>query len=392
MGDEGPVFYANLGPWASYGSSSFPGQIFIFAKPGEPVEPICILDIKPGASVYYCNPFIRNDPNDPAHAELRVRRRSLKYLFPEDREQYEAHVTNLDFAERYRNFTGGSEWLTMYPRNPPKHKMWRADYYGQEHHVTTSETQFFALPEQEQVDSAFNSLSIQEMRDSNRLAAYRAPGVLNMTIKALSCAPRAFEIRNFLSEVEVDHILDVVGQRQLERSTTGSGGLSETRTSRTTWIPRNTDPVLNAVFRRVADALRMDEALLRDRLEGERFDYPFSQSINEDLQIVHYNEGQEYMAHHDFGFPTGRPDSPSRSINLCLYLNDVPKGGTTSFPRWRNAETSDAIHVKPEKTKAIIFYMINPDGNLDDLTQHAAMPVLEGEKWFANLWIHDPYK
>jgi prolyl 4-hydroxylase len=35
----------------------------------------------------------------------------------------------------------------------------------------------------------------------------------------------------------------------------------------------------------------------------------------------------------------------------------------------------------------MIFYMINPDGNLDDLTQHAAIPVLEGEKYFVNLRI-----
>jgi prolyl 4-hydroxylase len=40
----------------------------------------------------------------------------------------------------------------------------------------------------------------------------------------------------------------------------------------------------------------------------------------------------------------------------------------------------------------MIFFMLNPDGNLDDLTQHAALPVLEGEKWFANLWIHDPIR
>jgi hypothetical protein len=26
----------------------------------------------------------------------------------------------------------------------------------------------------------------------------------------------------------------------------------------------------------------------------------------------------------------------------------------------------------------------------DDLSMHAAAPVLEGEKWFANVWIWDP--
>jgi prolyl 4-hydroxylase len=110
--------------------------------------------------------------------------------------------------------------------------------------------------------------------------------------------------------------------------------------------------------------------------------------INEDLQIVHYNVGEQYTAHHDFGYPKNIHDKSTRSINLCMYLNDVPAGGETSFPRWRNGETVNALNVKPEKGKAVIFYMIKPDGNLDDLTQHAALPVIEGEKYFANLWIH----
>ena len=98
-------------------------------------------------------------------------------------------------------------------------------------------------------------------------------------------------------------------------------------------------------------------------------------------------------AHHDFGYPKG-PGAKhiSRSINLCMYLNNVPAGGETAFPRWRNAETGEAIKVKPEKGKAMLFYMTLPDGNKDDLSQHAGMPVLEGEKYFANLWIHDPIR
>lgn len=75
-----------------------------------------------------------------------------------------------------------------------------------------------------------------------------------------------------------------------------------------------------------------------------------------------------------------------------MYLKDVESGGETSFPRWRNAETGEAINVKPEKGKAMIFYMVNPDGNLDDLTHHAALPVIKGEKFFANLWIWDPIR
>jgi prolyl 4-hydroxylase len=149
---------------------------------------------------------------------------------------------------------------------------------------------------------------------------------------------------------------------------------------------------MDAIMKRAADVLKIDEALLRHRTQGELPDQSNLKPMNEDLQIVHYAQGQQYTAHHDFGFPDIRPNTPSRSINLCMYLNEGMVGGETAFPRWRNAETDDAVKAVPKKGKAMIFYMKNPDGNLDDLSQHAAMPVIEGEKWFANLWTWDPLR
>lgn len=168
--------------------------------------------------------------------------------------------------------------------------------------------------------------------------------------------------------------------------------VSDVRTSQTTWLPRHYSPIMDAVIKRAADVLMIDEALFRHREPGEHPDLPGRIPINEDLQIVHYNQGAEYTTHTDHGYPDTRPNAPSRSINLCLYLNEGMEGGETAFPRWRNAETDDAIKAVPKKGRAMIFYMKNPDGNLDDLSQHAAMPVIRGEKWFANLWTWDPYR
>jgi prolyl 4-hydroxylase len=394
-GPSGPVLNDSLRPWTSGGTSCFPNHKFIFTKPEKPDEVLCRMTIVPDVAVYYCDPFL---PPYEFHTDARARGeqllgggRSLDSLSAEDRAHYDAHVYNLEFGEVYKKFTGGSEWLTMYPKNPPRHKIWRADYFGQEHYVQTLETQFIEIPPAEEI----YELSRFDMRrgedESIALSEYRSPGLMNITIKALSCAPRAFEIKNFLSDIEVDHILDIVQQKELERSTT-NGHLSSTRTSTTTWLSRNSDLIVDAVFRRVADALRINEALLRDRDADELENFPTRSRINEDLQIVHYDVGQEYQAHHDFSMPKETLDVPGRSINLCLYLNNVIEGGETSFPRWRNAETGESLKVKPEKGKAMIFYMVNPDGNLDDLTQHAALPVIAGEKYFANLWIHDPVR
>jgi prolyl 4-hydroxylase len=187
------------------------------------------------------------------------------------------------------------------------------------------------------------------------LAAFRDIGEMNITLTVVSVSPRILQIDNFLSDVEVDHILDLAIKKNLQRSTTGMGGSdsheSDTRTSRTTWLKRNSSPIMNAIIRRGADVLKIDEALLRTRSTGEMPEVPFLGAINEELQIVHYAQGQQYTAHHDFGYPGTRPNSPSRSINLCMYLNEGMVGGETAFPRWRNADTDDAVKAVPKRGK-----------------------------------------
>jgi prolyl 4-hydroxylase len=394
-GPSKPEFNANLGPWESGGTACYPSHKFIITTPHRPDDVICRFDIVKGTSVYYCDPFSEESRTQDLHARGVVtpsKLRSLDELSHHELDEYSAHVYNLEFGELYKNFTGGSEWLSMYPKDPPKHPIWRADYFGQTHLVQTQETQFMKLP-----PSELHPLPAFKMRRNATaplpLAKYREPGMLNLTLTALSVAPRAFEIRHFLSDLEADHILELVRKKNVVRSTT-NGHQSSTRTSSNTWLERHRDPIMDAIHRRAADVLRLDEALLRHREPDEFPGMPSSGPINEALQVVHYEEGQEYTAHHDFSYPDVRPDgapnSPSRSINLCMYLNDVEKGGQTSFPRWRNAETSNSLDVTPEKGKAMIFYMVNPDGNLDDLSQHAALPVGPGsEKWFTNLWIWD---
>jgi 2OG-Fe(II) oxygenase superfamily len=82
--------------------------------------------------------------------------------------------------------------------------------------------------------------------------------------------------------------------------------------------------------------MRMDESLFRERELGEQpkgdtIDH--GDKINEDTQIVRYQQGQQYTAHHDFSYPQGPGKHKVRAINLCMYLNNVKAGGQTSFPR-----------------------------------------------------------
>ena len=46
--------------------------------------------------------------------------------------------------------------------------------------------------------------------------------------------------------------------------------------------------------------------------------------------------------------------------------------------------------VHPGKGSAVLFYSQLEDGNMDDYSLHAALPVKKGEKWLCNVWIWDP--
>ena len=78
----------------------------------------------------------------------------------------------------------------------------------------------------------------------------------------------------------------------------------------------------------------------------------------------------------------------TRFATLLLYLNEPTLGGQTLFPKTAVREPPLALH--PGKGGALLFYNLLPDGNVDDASLHAALPVLAGEKWLANFWVWDP--
>jgi len=92
--------------------------------------------------------------------------------------------------------------------------------------------------------------------------------------------------------------------------------------------------------------------------------------------------------HRGWGFDN---KGPTRFVTLLLYLNEPEAGGQTAFPLAKDESTGEPIFTHPGKGSAVLFYNLLPDGNTDDTTLHAALPVVKGEKWLANFWIWDPY-
>lgn len=388
-------------PFDSAGTASFPHHTF-HIEDDESREVVAKFVIDPPTSVYYYDAITVSDNVD----ETLV---NVNKLTLYEQQAYKAHIDSRKFSEYYYQFTG-RQYLSFYPRTPPIHRLWPANYFGQEHWVTSRETHFITNPPLVELTSIdeFGSERILQDNDARLLSNYREQkdnetNYLNMTLKVISCAPRAFEINNFLSPAEVDHIMYLTTGLNLVRSTTAGGTerfnadeelerdhTKDTRTSLNTWVYREKDAIMDTIYRRAADVLRIDEALLRPRSVDE---YPQmdnnTRSLAEALQLVHYDVGQEYTAHHDFGYAkynNEKKQQPARFATLLLYLNEPEEGGATQFPRWANAETNEGLNVEPKRGKAVLFYSQLPDGNMDDLSQHAALPVRVGEKWLMNLW------
>lgn len=373
-------------PFHHAGTSSFPGHEFIWTDPEN-------------VNTVYHRSVIRSWPDNlQVYDPYRENPEALEQLTPDQRRQYEHLRTTLEFSRQYEAFTG-RPYLADYLRNPPNQFLWPAEYFGQQHWVETYETHFTKMPSQSYLSA------MQAGQRNLALEEYRAPSKLNMTLTVLSVAPRIFEIQNFLSPIEIQHILEIAGATELSRSTVGNvekdslGAQkrevqSNTRTSTNSWVERTRSPLIDAVYRRAANLMQMDEALLRDRGEDEVEHYGSRRSIAEDLQLVHYNPGQEYVAHHDFGYRDLKsPGQKARFATLLFYLNDEGlQGGATTFPRWRNAETFLPLKVTPQAGKAVLFYSQLPDGNFDDFSQHSAEKPRAGEKWLINLWTWAPYK
>jgi len=74
--------------------------------------------------------------------------------------------------------------------------------------------------------------------------------------------------------------------------------------------------------------------------------------------------------------------------NACKGLqSDGRKTGSLFEKFVRECDSGDGLLVAPVKGDALLFYSMSPDGKLDRASYHGGCPVLEGEKWGANVWV-----
>jgi hypothetical protein len=102
----------------------------------------------------------------------------------------------------------------------------------------------------------------------------------------------------------------------------------------------------------------------------------------ESLQVVRYTTPDaEYRIHHDHGGFYGK-DTELRPFTILAFLNSLPDGGFTSFPKLQTKIT-------PRLGDAIVWSNELPNGSADPDMMHAGEPPgKEGiEKYALNVWI-----
>lgn len=180
---------------------------------------------------------------------------------------------------------------------------------------------------------------------------------------------------NILSEDECQHFIDI-SKQSLKRalvSENNKGVISKGRTGLNTWINHNHDEITKNVGERIANIVNIP-------LENA-----------EAFQVIYYGVSQEYREHYDSWEHNGSDKTlrcmkygGARMKTALCYLNNVKKGGGTKM-------TKLDITVSAEKGRLLVFQnTISSDNHTrHPLSEHAGLPVEEGEKYAFNLWFKE---
>lgn len=172
---------------------------------------------------------------------------------------------------------------------------------------------------------------------------------------------------NFLSDNECDELIEYANNQQLITSETlGDYGnvTTDYRKSEQLWI---TDEQ-HQIAKKISDFCEYNLNLPKKNMES--------------LQLVKYDVNGYFKEHYDAELDkTKNNNIKDRAHTFIVYLNNVEEGGETRFP---NLD----LNFKPKKGTAIYFKTLLPDGVLLKKSLHQGMPIIRGEKYIVNKWIH----
>ena len=179
---------------------------------------------------------------------------------------------------------------------------------------------------------------------------------------------------NIINDEECNHFIKI-SKKNLKRalvSDNNSGYISKGRTGSNTWISHNFDEITKKVGERIAKIVGLP-------LENA-----------ESFQIIHYDKEQEYKNHYDSWVHDNSEKTlrcmkwgGARLKTALCYLNDVKEGGGTKMTKLNKI-------IKAKKGRLLVFENTYKNNhNRHPLSEHAGMPVIDGEKYAFNLWFKE---
>ncbi|KAK7883076.1 hypothetical protein WMY93_029250 [Mugilogobius chulae] len=201
-----------------------------------------------------------------------------------------------------------------------------------------------------------------------------SPGLVVRPAKReiLSLKPFVVLYHDFITDTEAEDVKRMA-QPGLRRSVVASGvkqSAADYRISKSAWLKNSSHAVIEKLDRRIS------------MVTGLNVNHPFG----EYLQVVNYGIAGHYEPHFDHATaptsPVYKLNSGNRVATFMIYLSSVEAGGSTAFIY--------ANFSVPVVEKAAIFWWnLHRNGKGDADTLHAGCPVLVGDKWVANKWIHE---
>jgi prolyl 4-hydroxylase len=217
---------------------------------------------------------------------------------------------------------------------------------------------------------------------------------LQAKVQVISAEPPLVLIHNFISTEMCESIIAtaLATESGMQLSTTGNvQKKSLDRTSSTVWL-RDDDADDGS-------SSGGGGATAACRLIAEKFSVIIGLPCRnmENLQVVRYLPGQEFKLHTDHQESFNELTLRGRLATCLLYLNEPEAGGDTWFPHV--SAVGPQVVISPTRGSALFFWnTVQRPGspgydaemflNVDHQLRHAGLPVIAGEKWICNRWIH----
>ncbi|EDO36263.1 predicted protein [Nematostella vectensis] len=243
-------------------------------------------------------------------------------------------------------------------------------------------------------DDGDDELSREEMAEYTRLCRPNSQTRLPSSNKQLTCSylnkhpglklkPVAMEIvsvnpqitlfHNVLSEMEIEQMLELARPRlrraRVNNLETGEIEDVDYRISQIAWLSDSDGDIVRRINRRVG------------------FITGLNTNTGECLQVNNYGVGGHYEPHFDHSLdmensPIASLGQGNRIATFMFYLSEVEAGGSTVFIK-------TGVKTNPFKGGAVFWYNLKKSGEGDWDSLHAGCPVLIGNKWVANKWLHE---